>query len=144
MSDLTGSNSKILMTFPFAISPVELQDFRMDGALAFSSQDLITTVFSLEGNKRDALIFNEKTITINFLATSPSIELFTRWLNEMNIQKSALNTGILEVIIFNLSKKYIFRQCALKSNKQIPDIQQQLGEVEIVMNCHPNITVMNI
>lgn len=144
MSDLTGANSKIMMTFPFTTSPIELQGFTVDRAVIVDSPDLVTASFDLVGKKYDAMVFNEKTITINFVATSPSIEFFTRWRNMMRIQTSSLNTGVLEINIFNIGKKYIYTQCALKNNKEISDIQSSLGDVEIILNCHPDALVITL
>lgn len=143
MTDLTGANSKILMTFPFAISPIELQDFRVEQAVVVSSPDLTVSTFNLGGQKKDSKVFNEKLITINFLATSPSIDLFIRWDNEMDLQERALNNGIFSVSIFNIGKKFVYSQCSLK-NLGMSTIQSTLGEVEIIMSCHPSRKVITL
>lgn len=144
MSDLTGLNSRVMMTFPFAVSPIELEDFRIDQSLIVSSPELTKTDFSLRGKKYDSLIYNDRTITINFMATSPSISLFTIWQNLMFLQKTSLNSGILFVTIYNLGKRFVYTTCALRNNQQIPNIQATLGEVEIILSCDTNAQVITL
>ena len=96
------------------------------------------------GKKYDSLIYNDRTITINFMATSPSISLFTRWQNLMFLQETSLNSGILSVTIYNLGKSFVFTTCALRNNQQIPNIQATLGEVEIIISCDTNAQVITL
>lgn len=144
MSDLTGANSKILMTFPFTVSPVELEDFTVDESLIATPGDLTNTVFDLEGKPHYSLLYNEQRLVINFLATSPSVDFFIRWQNEMFLQKRSLGKGILTASIFNKGKKYVFTDCALKNNPGMPAVQLTLGNVTVTMVCNPVTKVVTL
>lgn len=144
MTDLTGSNSSVNMIFPFATSPLELEDFSMEESIITNVGDFSRTTFDLSGVPHYALVYNEYTVTINFLATSPSIDFFVRWKNEMFLQKMALGTGILSVTIFNKAKKYVFSDCVLKNCSDMPALQNVLGNVTITLSCNPLCQIMDL
>lgn len=136
MTDLTGSNSIITMLFPFTNSSVRLQDFTADESILSSAPDLTTGLFSLEGNLYNSKVYREKTITIKFLPTSPSLDYFYYWDEQMDLLKSSLGTGILDITSFNLGKRFIFINCCL-ANYNEPSIQETLGTVTVTMRCKP-------
>lgn len=144
MTDLTGSNSSVNMIFPFTLSPIELSDFTLEESIVTNAGDLSQTTFSLDGKPHYALTYNDYTITINFLATSPSIDLFVRWENEMFLQKMALGSGILSVSIFNKGKKYIFSDCVLRNCSDMPAVQNVLGNVTVTLACNPHCKIMDL
>lgn len=144
MTDLTGSNSIITMVFPFSVSPIELKEFTLEEAVVTNVGDLSQTTFDLNGTPHYALTYNDYTITINFLATSPSLDFFIRWKNEMYLQKMALGTGVLSVSIFNKAKKYVFSDCVLRTCGDMPAIQNILGNVTVTLACNPLCQIMDL
>lgn len=144
MTDLTGANSSVSMIFPFSTTPIELQDFSIEEAVVTSVGDLSQTNFDLQGKPHYALVFNEYTIDINFLASSPSIDFFIRWKNAMYLQKMALGSGILSVTIFPRGQRYTFYDCVLKRCGDMPALQNVLGNVSVTLACNPRCSIINL
>lgn len=137
LCDLTGANSTVTISLPFMPNPVELEGFRIDGSITASAPNFTNSVFTLDGKKLDSLTYEEMTLSINLMPTSKSIDLFVQWRNMMYLSKSSLNTGILSITINSLGKRYIYKNCALRSNPSMPALAAQLDAVEIVLSCHP-------
>lgn len=144
LRDLTGANSTATMLVPLMPNPVNLEQFSIDSSIVASAPTMTNSAFTLTGQKLDSLSYEEMTININFAATSPSIAVFTSWRDMMYLTKSALNGGVLSVSINAIAKRYIFKNCALRSTPVMPALSSQLGNVEIVLSCHPLPDVIDL
>lgn len=145
MTDLSGCCSKLSMTFPFLAVPVILQGLSTEGGVTESKSDITTCSFDLDEEMYASYTpFEPKIITLKFKGTSPSLEYFILWENEMHLAKRALNTATLVIFMDNLGKKRKYNNGALKIGDGLPEIGSTLGDVSIEIAFHPHVEVIKL
>lgn len=129
MGSITSANS----TYSLVINSVYpnaqiLQGYAADDAFSADAVDKAQVVMGVDGRQSAGYIFNPIVQTITLMPDSPSLEVFSNWINAMDAIREILNSTA-NISLPAIGKKYTLTNGVLVNYKPIPDVKKVMQAV---------------
>ncbi|WP_407226389.1 phage tail fiber protein [Enterobacter roggenkampii] len=129
MGSITSANS----TYSLVINSVYpnaqiLQGYAADDAFSVDAVDKAQVVMGVDGRQSAGYIFNPIVQTITLMPDSPSLEVFSNWINAMDAIREILKCTA-NISLPAIGKKYTLSNGVLVNYKPIPDVKKVMQAV---------------
>ena len=129
MGSITSANS----TYSLVINSVYpnaqiLQGYAADDAFSADAVDKAQVVMGVDGRQSAGYIFHPIVQTITLMPDSPSLEVFSNWINAMDAIREILNCTA-NISLPAIGKKYTLTNGVLVNYKPIPDVKKVMQAV---------------
>ncbi|MDN8598619.1 hypothetical protein Q0A17_04175 [Citrobacter sp. S2-9] len=129
MGSITSANS----TYSLVINSVYpnaqiLQGYAADDAFSVDAVDKAQVVMGVDGRQSAGYIFNPVVQTITLMPDSPSLEVFSNWINAMDAIREILKCTA-NISLPAIGKKYTLSNGVLVNYKPIPDVKKVMQAV---------------
>ncbi|HBW3346582.1 MULTISPECIES: phage tail fiber protein [Klebsiella pneumoniae complex] len=126
MGSITSANSTFLLTVDSVYTTGQaLEGYAADDAFSSDAVDKATVIMGVDGRQSAGYIFNPIQQTITIMPDSPSLIIFTNWINAMDAIREVLKcTG--NISLPAIGKKYTLTNGVLVNYKPIPDVKKTL------------------
>lgn len=129
MGSITSANS----TYSLVINSVYpnaqiLQGYAADDAFSADAVDKAQVVMGVDGRQSAGYVFNPVVQTITLMPDSPSLEVFSNWINAMDAIREILKCTA-NISLPAIGKKYTLSNGVLVNYKPIPDVKKVMQAV---------------
>jgi len=129
MGSITSANS----TYSLVINSVYpsaqiIQGYAADDAFSADAVDKAQVVMGVDGRQSAGYIFNPVVQTITIMPDSPSLEVFSNWINAMDAIREILKCTA-NISLPAIGKKYTLSNGVLVNYKPIPDVKKVMQAV---------------
>lgn len=129
MGSITSANS----TYSLVINSVYpsaqiMQGYAADDAFSADAVDKAQVVMGVDGRQSAGYIFNPVVQTITIMPDSPSLEVFSNWINAMDAIREILKCSA-NISLPAIGKKYTLSNGVLVNYKPIPDVKKVMQAV---------------
>lgn len=129
MGSITSANSTYSLTVNSVYPTAQiLVGYAADDAFSSDAVDKASVVMGVDGRQSAGYIFNPVAQTITIMPDSPSLEIFTNWINAMDAIREILKCTA-NISLPAIGKKYTLTNGVLVNYKSLPDVKKTLQPV---------------
>ena len=129
MGSITSANS----TYSLIINSVYpaaqiLRGYAADDAFSVDAVEKAQVVMGVDGRQSAGYVFTPVVQTISLMPDSPSLEIFSNWINAMDAIREIL-TCSANISLPAIGKKYTLSNGVLVNYKPIPDVKKVMQAI---------------